>query len=134
MTRSLLLILLFTSAIATQVDKRPAPKVVRLMLCEKIDPPPDAKSNATTLSCHYQETRKLAELEPIVLEIPETFATFIGKNFYLELLSDGSDRFNPKHQPKGSNVRLAPPCPKPTKVEGNRPTNPGPCNPDLPPQ
>lgn len=130
--KTILLVLLLAPIAVAQADKQPAPKVVRLMLCEQIHPP-DAKPNTTTLSCHYEVTRKLDELQPIVLEIPDTFAMFAGRDFYLELLSDGSDRFNPQHQPEGSVVHLSPPCAKKPGKPGYRiePLQQGPCNPEL---
>lgn len=147
MMKTILLVLLLAPIAVAQADKQPAPKVVRLMLCEKIDPPPqDAKPQTTTLQCDKKmvinntgSNRWNGEVTPIAaiaLEIPDTYATFEGKKFWLELLNDDGNRFNPKLQPKGSVVRLSPPCAKKTSKLGYRiePLQQGPCNPELTPQ
>jgi|SRR5215216_845386 len=136
MIASLLLVLLLAPVGAGQVDKKPEPKVTGLLLCELVDPPPkDANPNTITLSCHRHVTRNFDELQAISLQIPDTYATFAGKMFVMELLNNGSQRFAAE-QPEGSTVRLSPPCPKKNSKLGYRiePLQQGPCNPELTPQ
>ena len=109
-------------------------EVTGLLVCNKIDPPPpDAKHNTTTLNCHRHLARNVDELKPIALEVPDTYATFKGHVFIIELLKNGQ-RLNPENQPEGSEVHLTGPCPKPRKIGYPRePLQRGPCNPDLKP-
>lgn len=128
------ILLTIALTIVAQQLQQPAkePKVVGLLLCQKVDPPPpDAKLQTTTLSCHRETTRKLAELQPEAFEIPETYARFIGTNFVIELLDMNRYRFAAK-QPEGNTIEYAPPCPE--RGYQRRPLQAPPCNPELKPQ
>lgn len=102
------------------------PKVVEIKKCFRIA---TQKPDATGLNCGLDQNG-----EDILIDIPETIYQFPkGEVFALYIYSNGHQEFPVNKQPKGSVVRKTPPCqPGPfTSVEGRRPANSGPCDPEL---
>jgi len=106
------------------------PTVTKVVTCKVVNPPPpDAQPFTTTLDCG----------KDFALEFPQWFATFRGESFNVDVLDNGSHRLSTV-QPKGSEIRFSPPCPKPKPAEersyddARAALQHGPCNPELKPQ
>lgn len=73
--------------------------------CLKMEPDPDQPNN-TLLDCGSDE-----QGETTILVVPESYATFEGRIFNLNIYTDGRSDFS-KDQPRGSQIRYTPEKPK----------------------
>jgi len=93
----------------------------------------------TILTCHISTQELVAGTavldcgklkdDPVVLYVPESFATFEGSEFLFEVLDDQNQRFAEK-QPTGSRVYYTPKCTSAEKHYRRRALQARPCNPN----